>query len=312
MTSTKQEQRHQMSNYILKNSLIIIITILIFTGCKEESESCHLSKGMNTVLSDYIDRHPKDSVIILQFYKTDDRTLLNIQHSPFYPFKELVDGCFMYKNKLAIYCLLDKSTLADSLIDFASTSDRTILNNYKSWDEADCEYDGDSDSKTYLVKSRDNIVKAIETDLRFKEKVYDTIGIRNDSINTLLNQRLNSHNVTITAVRFASYEKSDYFMVSEVNVYTKKSLNGCLKRNGRIITFYGIENLHNPDLIDLKLIQKDTSLLNNYKELSSKWFDFESSQGDIYKILPKGNIEKVSIEELSDEKYEMIYNAFGL
>ena len=60
------------------------------------------------------------------------------------------------------------------------------------------------------------------------------------------------------------------------------------------------------------MIQKDTSLLNNYKELSSKWFDFESSQGDIYKILPKGNIEKVSIEELSDEKYEMIYNAFGL
>lgn len=301
-----------MANFLFNKLLITIIVILFLTGCKEYSNSCHLSKGMDVVLADYIDRHPKDSVIIMQFYGVENRTILNIQHSPFYPFKELVDGCFMYKNKLVLYCLLDKITIADSLLDVSFTNDKSILNNYKSWDDADCEYDGDSDSETYLVKSRDNIAKAMENDLRFKEKVSDTIGIRNDSMNNLLNQRLNSHNVTITAIRFASFEKTDYFMISEVNVYTKKSLKGCIKRNGRIITFYGVENLHDPNLIDTKLIQKGLSLLNNYKEISSKWFDFESSQGDIYKILPKGNIEKVSVEELSDEKYDMLYNAFGL
>ena len=301
-----------MTKFYFKILITLLFAELFLTGCKDVLDSHNISESLDKVLADYTTRHDKDSVIIMQFYRVEDRTLLNIQHSPFYPFKELVDGGFMYKEKLVIYCLLDKCTLADSLIDSTFTSDKTILNNYKSWDEVDCEYDGDSNSETYIVKSRDNIAKAIETDLRFKEKVSDTIGIRNDTMNNLLNQRLNSHNITITAIRFTSFEKSDYFMISEVNVYTKKSLNGCIKRNGRIITFYGIENLHNPNLVDTKLIQKGLSLLNNYKELSSKWFDFESSQGDIYKILPKGNIEKVSVEELSDEKYEMLYKAFGL
>jgi len=105
----------------------------------------------------------------MQFHRVENRTLLNIQHTPFYPFKELVDGCFMYKNKLAIYCPLDKYTLADSLIDVAFASDKTILKNYKSWDKADCEYDQNPDSENYTVKSRDCIVKAAESDWKFSE-----------------------------------------------------------------------------------------------------------------------------------------------
>ncbi len=301
-----------MANYIFKKSLITIIVVLIITGCKDNIDTCHLSKGMDTVLSDYIDRHSKDSIIIMQFYRVEDRTIMNIQHSPFYPSKEFIDGCFIYKGKLALYCLLDKCTLADSLIDSTFANDKTILNNFKSWEQVGYEYDRIPDSESYLVKSQNNIVKAEETDLRYKEKVSDTIGIRNESINSLLNQRLNDCNVTITAIRFGSFENIDYFMISAVNVYTKKSLCGCLKRNGRIIIFYGVENLQNQDLIDIKLIQKDISLLNNYKEISSRLFDFESSEGDVYKILPKGNIERVSIDDLPNEKYEMLYNALGL
>jgi len=300
-----------MVNYIFKISIIPIFTLLILIGCKENLTSCHLSKGIDAVLSDYINRHSKDSVIIMQFYKVEDRTVLSIQHSPYYPFKEFVDGCFIYKDKLALYCLLDKRTLVESLIDTTFTSDKTILNNYKSWDEVDCEFDGDSDSEYYLVKSREDIVKAIESDLKYKENVSDTNGIRSNSINELLNKRLNSHNVSITAIRFGSFNHNDYFMISEVNVYTKKTLSGCLKRNGRILTFYGVEKLCNPDIIDIKLIHKNLSLLNNHKEISSKWFDFESSEGDIYKVFPKGNVEKVSVEELSDEKYEGLYKALG-
>ena len=87
-------------------------------------DSHNISESLDKVLTDYTTRHDKDSVIIMQFYKVEDRTILNIQHSPFYPFKELVDGGFMYKDKLAIYCLLDKCTLADSLIGVAFTSDK--------------------------------------------------------------------------------------------------------------------------------------------------------------------------------------------
>ena len=301
-----------MVNYIFKNTLIPILAILILTGCKESYESCHLSKGLDTILSDYVNRYSEDSVIILQFYRVENRTILNIQHSPFYPFKEYVDGCFPYKDKLVLYCLLDRGTLVDSLIDTTFTSDKTTLNNYKSWDDVDCEIDGNTDSESYIVKSRNKIAKAVKTDFVFKERASDTIGIRNYSINNQLNQRLNNHNAPITAIRFASFENNDYYMISEVNLYTKKTLSGCLKRNGRILIFYGLEKLRNPDIIDIKLIQKNLSLLNNHKEISSKLFDFESSEGDIYKILPKGDIEKISVEELSDEKYEMLYKAFGL
>ncbi|MBR4389251.1 MAG: hypothetical protein IKT00_08760 [Prevotella sp.] len=300
-----------MVNLILKKSLIPILAILILTGCKDSYESCHLSKGIDAILSDYVDRYSEDSVITLQFYKVENRTILNIQHSPFYPFKEYVDGCFLYKDKLVLYCLLDKSVLVDSLIDTTFTSDKTILNNYKSWEDVDCEIDGHSDCESYIVKSRNKIVKAVKTDFVFKERASDTIGIRNNSINNLINQRLNNHNAPITAIRFASFENNDYFMISEVNLYAKKTLSGCLKRNGRILTFYGLEKLRNPDVIDIELIQKNLSLLNNHKEISSKSFDFESSEGDLYKILPKGNVEKVSVEELSDEKYEMLYKALG-
>ena len=300
-----------MVNYIFKNAFLIIIVILILTGCRGNFESGHLSKEMDTILSDYIDRHSKDSVIIMQFYRVEDRTILNLQHSPSYPFKELVDGCFIYKDKLVVFCLIDKCTLADSLIDSTFASNRAILSNYKSWEEVDRIYDGNPDSESYLVKSQENIVKAEEADLRYKEKVSDTIGIRNESINSLLNQRLNNCNVTITAIRFASFENSDYLMISEANVYKMESLSGCIKRNGRIITFYGVEKLHNQDLIDVKLIEKDIPLLNNYKKLSSRLFDFESSEGDVYKISPKGNIERVYIEDLPDEKSELLYKALG-
>lgn len=301
-----------MESYIFKKTMFTIMAILILTGCKDKLDSYHLSKGIDSVLSDYIDRHPKDSVLILQFYRIENRTILNIQHSSCYPYREFVDGCFIYKDRLALYSILDKTISVNCLIDSTVASDKTILDNFKSWNEADYEYDDYSDSETYLVKSRDCITKAVEKDLEYKIIVSDTIGIRNAMINNMLNQRLNKHHIPIVSIRFASLDKSDYFMVCEVNAYTRKSLNGCLKRNGRIIVFYGIDNLHSQKIIDLRLIQKELPLLNNYKELPSNWFNYESSEGDVFKILPNGKIVRVPIEELPDEKYEMLYNALGL
>ena len=302
-----------MGNCSSRNKVIIISLILILLiGCKEAKESYPCSNGVETVLSDYIGRHPKDSILFLQFYKVENRTFLNVQHYPFYPSIELVDGGFFYKDKLVTYCLLDKRIMSDSLIYPALASDKTILNYYKSWDEANVEYDGNPDSETYLVKSRDKIVKAKEIDFEFKEKVSDTTGIRNRELNDIINKRLNNHYVTITAIRFASFEYNDYFMVSEANVYTRKNLSGCLRRNGRIITFYGVENLNNKELVNKMLIQKSLSLLDNYKELSNDWFNRESGEGDIYKILPRGNVEKVSIDELSETECSLLYEALGL
>lgn len=107
-------------------------------------------------------------------------------------------------------------------------------------------------------------------------------------------------------------QNSDYFMISEVCVYTKTSLSGCLKRDGRIITFYGVDKLHNQELIDRKLIHNELSQLDNFKELSSNWFNFVSCNGDIFKILPKGDVERVSFEKMSDKRSYMLHRLFEL
>lgn len=300
-----------MADYIYKKTFITIVFTLTFMGCKEYVEQCHLSKGIDMVLSDYIDRHSEDSVVIMQFYGVENRMILNIQHSPCYPIKEVVDGCFIYKNRLISYCILDKHILVDNLIDSTFASDRTILNNYKSLEDFEDIIDGNPDSECYLLKSQDTIVKAMDSDLKFKEIATDTIGIRNEMINGIINQRLNSYNANIIAIRFGSFENSDFFIVNEVNVYTKKSLSGCLRRNGRIIVLYGVDKLHNQDLIDRRLIHRELSQLDYYKEISSNWFNYLLSNGDIYKILPKGDIQRVSFEELPEKKTELIYKKLG-
>ena len=69
---------------------------------------------------------------------------------------------------------------------------------------------------------------------------------------------------------------------------------------------------YNKELVNKMLIQKSLSLLDNYKELSNDWFNRESGEGDIYKILPRGNVEKVSIDELSETECSLLYEALGL
>lgn len=309
MRKAVRPEKHHLI-YALKIILIAFILLLTLTGCKESSKPCNLSKGIDAILSNYIDRHSKDSVIIMQFYGVENRMILNIQHSPCYPIKEVVDGCFIYKNRLISYCILDKHILVDSFIDSTFASNKTILNDYKSLEDFEDIVDCDPDSECYLLKSQDTIVKAMDSDLKFKEIATDTIGIRNEMINGIINQRLNSYNANIIAIRFGSLENSDFFIVNEVNVYTKKSLSGCLRRNGRIIVLYGVDKLHNQDLIDRRLIHRELSQLDYYKEISSNWFNYLLSNGDIFKILPKGNIEKVSYEELPEEKSEMLNKMF--
>lgn len=301
-----------MANLNSKLFIPLIVTTLILTGCKDVLENHNISSSLDKVLADYTSRYDKDSVLTLNFYKIEDRTLFDIGHSPFYYNNEM-DGCFTYKNKLVVYYSNVKDTLASSLIDSIFASDKTILKRYTSFDEANCIYDGKPDVENYIVKSRDCIVKAEENDLKFKEIASDTTGIRNKSLNSVINKRLNNCRVFGTAIRFAEFEKENYFILSYVDSYTSKNLDGCLERNGRIITFYGVKNLHYPNIIDQKLIRSNFSLLDDYKEFSSDEFDSRSRvENIVYRISPKGLVESVSLEEWGEEKTSELFKAFGL
>ena len=237
-----------MANLNSKLFIPLIVITLILTGCKDAMDSHNISDSLAEVFNDYTTRYDKDSIIILRFYKIEDRTLFDIGHSPFYWNKEM-DGCFNYKNKLVV-CYSDiKDSIAESLVDSVFASDKTILKHYTSFTDANYIYDGKPNIEHYLVKSKDCIIKAEEKDLRFKEIVSDTTGIRNASFNSMINQHLNINNTSfITSIRFASFENESYFIVSDIDTFTRKNLSGCLKRNGRIITFYGVENLLCPDI----------------------------------------------------------------
>ena len=301
-----------MANLNSKLFIPLIVITLILTGCKDAMDSHNISDSLAEVLNDYTTRYDKDSIIILRFYKIEDRTLFDIGHSPFYWNKEM-DGCFNYKNKLVVYYSDIKDSIAESLVDSVFASDKTILKHYTSFTDANYIYDGKPNIEHYLVKSKDCIIKAEEKDLRFKEIVSDTTGIRNASFNSMINQHLNINNTSfITSIRFASFEDKSYFIVSDIDTYTRKDLSGCLKRNGRIITFYGVENLLCPDILDRQLIKESLPLLDEYKEFSSKEVLFRSGNGDVYRISQKGIVEVVSFEDWSDERREKLFEKFGL
>lgn len=300
-----------MANLNSKLFIPLIVITLILTGCKDAMDSHNISDSLAEVLNDYTTRYDKDSVIILRFYKIEDRTLFDIGHSRFYYNNEM-DGCFNYKNKLVVYYSYIKDSLAESLVDSVFASDKTILKHYKLFADANVIYDGKPNIEHYQVKSRDCIVKAEEKDLKFKEIVSDTTGIRNDSFNNMINQYLNNNSSCITAIRFASFEDKNYFIVSDIDIYTRIGLSGCLKRNGRIITFYGAENLFCPDILDQQLIKESLPLLDEYKEFSNEEVLFRSGNGDVYKMLPKGVVEAVSFEDWSEERSDNLYEKFGL
>ena len=295
-----------MANFHSKILIAQLIAMFFLTGCKDVMDSRVISEGLAEVIDDYTTRYDKDSVILLRFYKIEDRTLLDIAHSPFYWNKEM-DGCFNYKNKLVVYYSYVKDSLAESLIDSTFARDKTSLKHYTLFADANCIYDGKPNIEHYLVKSRDCIVKAKEKDLRFKEIVSDTTGIRNESFNNMINQYLNNNSCCITAIRFATFEGENYFIISDIDIYTRKNLSGCLKRNGRIITFYGVENLICPDILDQQLIKGSLPLLDEYKEFSNEEVLFRASVGDIYRFSQEGTVEAVSFENWSEERSDRLY-----
>lgn len=287
------------------------MVVVLLVGCKEVAENRQISKALDDVLADYTTRYNKDNVIILNFYKIEDQTLFSIGHSRFYFNKEM-NGCFIYNKKLVVYYLYSKDSLADSLIDYSFTADRDILKDYIFFGDMNCEYDGKPNIEDYVVKSKECIVKAKEADLKYKEIVSDTTGIKSDSFNKLINERFNHSNACITAIRFASFENDCYIHVKDVDSYSRKNLNGCLKRNGRIVTFYNTENLLYPNMLDQQLIQQSLSLLNKYKEFSDNEFMFRLVAGDVYKISSNGSVIKVDMSEWTDDKCNMLYHQFGL
>lgn len=298
-----------MANSHVKTLIKVVSCILLLTGCRGERDIHYISKSLDAVLADYISRYPQDSIISLAFHTIENRTLLDVGHSPYYS-DVGTEGCFRYNDKLVVYFLQTNDSLACSHIDFSLTKEKSILSQYKTWNEAECEYDGNPNIETYFVLSKDSIRKATENDLRYHELVTDTVGIKSISLNNLINQRLNNNNSSIIAIRFALFENNTYLILSDIDVYAKKNLSGCLKRNGRIITFYNEEKIPNRDIIDKQLIKQSLPVLNDYKELSSDVFDYLSISGDLYRLSSDGVVHNVKIEEWPEDKYNLLYEEF--
>lgn len=280
----------------------LICLIFSFIGCKQSADLYHISDEMDKVLTDYIDRHNKDSIISLYFFHVEDRTYFDIEHCPFYQ-KTLVDGAFIYKNKLITYFIESKNTEAINLVDTTFTKDKCLLKHYKSWDDVNWEYDGNPDREIYFVKTPNSIIRIQASDIKYEEKAVDTIGIRSITINQLINQRLNKSSTNMIALHFASLGGKDYIRIKSVNAYSKNSLSGCMKRNGRVICFYNVNKLHNQDLIDQNNFNDSFSLLDDYREIPYDNFLYIISTGDVFRILPDGDLIGFSAEE-----YENVYD----
>lgn len=300
-----------MENLSFRNLIKPLFAVLLLAGCSEGADKYFISKGLETVFDDYTTRYDKDSIITLRFFKVENRTFFYIGHMPYYDDVDL-DGCFICKNKLVLYKSNTKKAIADDLIDSTHTKDKTILKQYTTWDESNMIYCGSSNVETYYIKSQNCIIKATESDLRYREIATDTTGIRNKSINDILNSSLNNCSTYINAILFASYKGNDFFKIANVDSYTSKNLNGCLKRNGRIVTFYNVDNINCSNLLDKQRIRENLYLLNGYKEIDSDEFYYYRTGGEkYYMIKPDESVEELDETKWSDEEREMFYDSFG-
>jgi len=107
----------------------------------------------------------------------------------------------------------------------------------------------------------------------------------------------------MVAIHFASLGKTDYIRIKSVNVYSKDSLSGCMKRNGRVICFYNVNKLQNQNLIDKNSFKNNVLLLDDYREIPYDKFHYIVSAGDVFRILPNGNLI-----EFSEDEYGKIYD----
>lgn len=272
---------------------LCIFVLLLFCCCEQKYNGLRISDGLETVLSDYIERYDTDSIIRVEFYKIKDHVNMLVFHEPYYD-KNYVDGCFKKQGKLIVYHC-DYEGLADSLIMPYNSINKDLLKKYKFWTLSD--YDGNRDLCEYHILSKDKIIKNSKKNIIYNNSITNTDGIYSPAINKILNEKLNSNGSLVTSLHFASVKGKDYVCINSGRFYDYKNLYGCIIRDERMITLHSVDKISYKNIIDTSLIKKDLPILAKYKKIPKDDRALYLMFGDCYRILSTDSLIKITNNE---------------
>lgn len=267
----------------MKKTFFIIYILAIFTCCDNSSKKdTQIVDSLDRLLSNYISQHEEDSIITLDFWKTENHIDLVVLHEPYYH-KDMVDGCFEKQGKLIIFHS-DYEGLLDSLIIQSDSNDKSLLSKYESWPKG-VMYDGNYDASFYCVLSKDSIIPEDGFLHFYKQEAISTAGINSPALNKIINTELNSDCNLITSLYFGKIDNEVYLCVKSDRFYESKNLDGCLFRDGRMLTLHSINVLSNRDIIDTSFVKNNLSMLAKYKRKPEESIVKVKGRNNCYKIV---------------------------
>lgn len=246
----------------MRNVFILYLCLMLFSCCdKHKSDKIHLANSLDKILTDYISQHDDDSIIMLDFWKTENHIDMVISHEPYYD-KGMIDGCFKKMGKLIVYHS-DYEGLLDSLITPTDYIDEGLLSRYKPWPKY-IMYDGNYDTCLYCIITKEHIIKSNCLLHEYIQKASCIDGIKSSALNEIISTELNESCNLITSLHFTEINNDIYFWIKGDRFYEHDNLDGCLYQAGRIITLHSLDVINSKDIIDAAFAKKNLALLARY------------------------------------------------
>ena len=282
----------------MRNILSIIILITL-ASCHFDNlhNDNYIQPELDSVITEFIKKHPEDSIYTLSFYKFNNKHFFDIYCSGTYYDSNFIDVCFYKNNKIIVAWSINNS-LMDSLINIPPSNQcYDSLKNFNDRNESELMYsDKNVYAESYRILGSNNYRIANKLDYALSDTAHSSNVIKSQAVNRILNDYLNSYYPHIAYLRFDTLYGRDYMWISNDFVYDKEAFSGMFYRDGRIVVLYDLNRLKTQDLIDKTQLLPITEL-KDYKAVKRKYARFQEYR---YIVASKEKIIKVPLFGYTD------------
>ena len=282
----------------MRNILSIII-LITFASCHFDNlhNDNYIQPELDSVITEFIKKHPEDSIYTLSFYKFNNKHFFDIYCSETYYDSNFIDVCFYKNNKIIVAWSINNS-LMDSLINIPPSNQcYDSLKKFNDRNESELMYsDKNVYAESYRILGSNNYRIANKSDYALSDTAHSSNVIKSKAINRILNDYLNSYYPHIAYLRFDTLYGRDYMWISNDFVYDKEAFSGMFYRDGRIVVLYDLNRLKTQDLIDKTQLLPITEL-KDYKAVKRKYARFQEYR---YIVASKEKIIKVPLFGYTD------------
>ena len=280
-------------------NIILVFNLITLASCHFDNlhNDNYIQPELDSVITEFIKKHPEDSIYTLSFYKFNNKHFFDIYCSGIYYDSNFVDVCFYKNNKIIVAWSINNS-LMDSLINIPSSNQcYDSLKKFNDWNESELMYsDKNVYAESYRILGSNNYRIANKSDYALSDTAHSSNVIKSKAINRILNDYLNSYYPHIAYLRFDTLYGRDYMWISNDFVYDKEAFSGMFYRDGRIVVLYDLNRLKTQDLVDKTQLLSITEL-KDYKAVKRKYARFQEYR---YIIASKEKIIKVPLFGYTD------------